>query len=102
MRVIWTNEALDRLSEIEDYIARDSPGRAETFVNHLIAKGNSLTQNPRRGRIVQEISHPDIREIITKNYRFVYRIKSDMIEILTVFEGHQLFRTEEFDFDSEN
>ena len=32
MKIRWTHEALERLIEIEDYISKDSPGRAVQFV----------------------------------------------------------------------
>lgn len=90
MNVIWTKEALERLYEIEEYIARDSFERAEQFVNYLIERGESITENPHIGRIVPEISNPEIREVLAKKYRIVYRIQSNFIVILTVFEGHKL------------
>ena len=64
MTVVWAKEALEKLSEIEKFIGRDSP----------------------------EISNPDIREIIVKKYRIIYRIRKQSVEILTVFEGHRLIR----------
>lgn len=36
MKVIWTREALEKLAEIEKFIARDSPRRAEKFKKGLI------------------------------------------------------------------
>jgi len=95
MKVEWTAEALDRLVEIEEFIAVDNPERARKFVDRLIEKGESLNQFPERGRIVAEFSMPKIREIIENNYRIVYRIKPSEVEILTVFEGHQLIRRDE-------
>lgn len=99
MTLIWTREALDKLDEIEEFIATDSPKRAETFVNYLIERGESISQNTRIGREVPEIMNPDIREIIVKKYRIVYRIKKEKIEILTVFEGHRLLRIDELKID---
>ena len=95
MKVVWTQEALDRLSDIEDFISQDSPQRAATFVNYLIQRGEEVPKNPRIGRIVPEISNPNVREIIAKKYRIVYRIQKNTIEILTVFEGHKLLSLEE-------
>ncbi len=46
--------------------------------------------NPFLGRQVPEINNKTIRELLFRNYRIVYKIKSDSIEILTVFEGHKL------------
>ena len=95
MKVIWSRQSLERLSEIEDFIARDSPERAGGFVDYLIERGNSVSRNPQIGRIVPEISNPSIREIIAKKYRIIYKVQQDTIEILTVFEGHMLLRLDE-------
>ncbi len=95
MNLIWSKEALERLSEIEEFIGRDNPERAETFVDYLISQGESILNNPLIGRILPEISNPDIREVIAKRYRIVYRITEGRIEILTVFEGHRLLRPDE-------
>jgi len=95
VRVVWTHEALDRLSDIEEFISQDSPQRAARFVNYLIQIGEGVSKNPRIGRIVPEISNPNVREIIAKKYRIVYKIQENEIEILTVYEGHKLLSLEE-------
>lgn len=95
MKVLWTLEALERLLEIENFIAQDSPKRARQFISALIEHGESLSENPRRGRTVPEISNPHTRELIVRNYRIVYRLRRDQIEILTVFEGHRSLRMDE-------
>jgi plasmid stabilization system protein ParE len=97
MKVVWTHEALVRLLEIEEFISKDSPGRARRFVDQIIERGESLSGKPRLGRVVPEISNPNIRELIFKNHRIVYRLKSKVIEILTVFEGHRLLRLDEIE-----
>ena len=99
MTVIWTKEALEKLSEIEEFIAMDNPERAESFVDYLIERGESISQHPKIGRVVPELLNPAIREIIVKKYRIVYRLKTDRIEILTVFEGYRLLREDELKVD---
>jgi toxin ParE1/3/4 len=47
MDIIWTQEALDRLIEIEDYISKDSPDRAVRFVDQIIGRAESLYEGPR-------------------------------------------------------
>jgi toxin ParE1/3/4 len=95
MKIRWTHEALLRLSEIEDFIAQDSPDRARQFVDQIIEHTESLPGNPFSGRTVPEISNPDMRELIFKKYRIVYQINGNDIDILTVFEGHRLLRLDE-------
>lgn len=92
MTTTWTREALQQLAAIEAFIARNNPQRAIAFVNYLIEQGELVALNPGIGRIVPELSNPDIREIIVKNYRLVYRKSRDKIEILTVYEGHKLLK----------
>jgi addiction module RelE/StbE family toxin len=95
MKIRWTHEALDRLIEIEEYISKDSPERAATCIDQIIEHAQSLSDKPRMGRIVPELANPDIRELVFKKYRIVYRLKATCIEILTVFEGHRLIRIDE-------
>lgn len=97
MRLSWTREALEQLVEIEDFIARDNPGRAVSFVDELISRAEALTDNPHIGRVVPEIARPEMRELIHRKYRIVYRVEGDHVEILTVFEGHRLLRLDELD-----
>lgn len=97
MRLKWTNEALMRLFEMEDFISQDSPERAGKFVDQIIEHAKTLSDKPLRGRTVPEISNPDIRELIFKKYRIVYRVKGNSLYILTVFEGHRLLRIDEIE-----
>jgi len=93
MKIMWTNEALARLREIKKYIAQNNPDRARLFIKKIIDRTDILSSNPQIGRVVPEISRPEIRELLFKNYRIVYRIKKDYIEILTVFEGNRLLNS---------
>ncbi|PIS45546.1 MAG: plasmid stabilization protein [Ignavibacteria bacterium CG08_land_8_20_14_0_20_37_9] len=95
MKLNWTKEALQRLQAIEDYIARDNIKAAGGFVDKLIYLAETLVDNPRKGRVVPELSIENIRELLHKNYRIVYLVKKNSIEILTVFEGHQLLKKDE-------
>lgn len=96
MEIIWSHEALERLIEIEEFIGRDSPARAVTFIDELIDHTETaLTHNPQIGRMVPEVARPEIRELIHRGYRVVYRTKEDAVEILTLFEGHRLLRLDE-------
>jgi len=95
MKILWTKEALIRLQEIEEYISRDNPIAAIEFVDKLISVAETLIDNPKKGRVVPELSLENIRELLHKNYRIVYLVKKSSIDILTVFEGHQLLKKEE-------
>lgn len=73
-KVILTAQSLDDLREIVSFIARDNPGRAKSFGNELIDRALTLAELPERGRVVPEISEPNVREIIHRSYRVIYEI----------------------------
>ena len=101
MKIFWTKEALLRLQEIEEYISRDNPIGAIEFVDKLITVAETIIDNPQKGRIVPELSLENIRELLYQNYRIVYLVKKNSVDMLTVFEGHQLLKKEEI-FKSNN
>jgi len=96
MKIMWTVEALARLGDIKKYIAQNNPDRERLFIQIIIDRTDILISNPQIGRVVPEISRPEIRELFFKKYRIVYRVKKNYIEILTVFEGHSLLNSIEF------
>jgi len=95
MKLVWTKEALLSLMEIDEYISRDNPSAAIAFVDKLISIAETIVDNPKKGRVVPELSLENIRELLYNNYRIVYLIKKSSVEILTVFEGHQLLKKKE-------
>ena len=95
MKVIWTEQAWERLLEIERFIARDEPRAAARLVDMLIDRGDALTDHPELGRRLPELPESGLRELIVDNYRLVYRRTPKAVEVLTVFEGHRLLRLDE-------
>ena len=90
-RIRWSPQALLDLESIRDYIARDSPLYAELVIRRLVAAVERLEAFPQSGRIVPERNAEDIREIIVKPYRIVYRLRPELVEIVTVFRASRLF-----------
>ena len=84
MYINWTQESLNKLIEIEEFIAEDNPEKAVLFIDYLIEQTDVIAQNPQIGRKVPEFSNPYIRELIIKNYRIVYRVDDKAIFILTI------------------
>jgi len=79
MQMIWTQEALEQVIEIEDYIATGNPERAAKFVDQLVENTESISNNPYVGRVVPEIANPEIKELIFHKYRIVYRLNEKRI-----------------------
>jgi plasmid stabilization system protein ParE len=90
MKLIWAPLALERVSEIAGYIARDRPVAAEQWVEELFAVVARLEQFPLSGREVPETRRPDLREVLHGSYRIIYRVESEQVSVLTVRHGRQL------------
>ena len=95
MKLRWTARASQDLKEIGHYIAEDNKIAARNWVERIRKQAQNICQTPFAGRVVSELGQEDIREIVFGNYRIVYRVSKEVLEVLTVFEGHRLFRSDE-------
>ena len=95
MKVVWSPLALERVEEIADYIAADNVDAARVFLIDIFAAVGRLRSFPQSGRVVPEVNRSDIREIIFKKYRVVYRVARQQVSILTVRHGKQRLPLEE-------
>ena len=84
MKVVWSAKALARLREIHDYIAQDSPQRAKTVVDRLTARSLTLAHPPLTGRRVPEYPEHDVREVLERPFRLIYRVRPGVIDIIVV------------------
>lgn len=95
MKIIWSPLAIDRASEIAEYIAQDKPSAAEIWINTVFSKVAQLKFSPEIGRVVPEIRNDQYRELIYGNYRIIYRIEKKRISILTIRHGRQILPIDE-------
>jgi len=95
VKIIWSSFAIDRVAEIAQYIALDSPNSAQKWVDLIFQVVERLERFPKSGRIVPEIKQDDFREIIHGNYRIIYRLQSESVSILTVRHGRQILPIDE-------
>jgi len=90
----WSPLAISRLSEVAKYISLDNPVTAQRWVNKVFAQVEKLSEFPGRGRMVPEVGDKTIREIISGNYRIIYRLKDQEISILTLRHVKQVLSIE--------
>lgn len=95
MKIVWSPLAVERASEIVDYIVQDKPPAAEKWIQTVFSKADQLRLNPEIGRIVPEINDRLFREIIYGNYRIIYHIETKQISILTIRYGKQILPIDE-------
>lgn len=84
MRVIWSAEAARLLREIVAYIANENPRAAQQVAARLLSRSRQLTALPDRGRRLPEYPAAELRELLERPYRIIYRITATRIEIVTI------------------
>ncbi|MBK8068192.1 MAG: type II toxin-antitoxin system RelE/ParE family toxin [Rhodanobacteraceae bacterium] len=87
----WTPGARRRLKEIETYIAeRGSPEIARSEAARLIRRTMTLQQPPLTGKRLRRYVNADVRQLLERPYRLIYRVTAERIEIITVLDYRQL------------
>ena len=94
MRVRWTENAIGHLVNIYEYIAINSPTYGRRMVDRITRRSEQIAEHPLSGRKVPEYEADDIRELIEKPYRIIYRIKPDQIDVIAVIHGARLLPDE--------
>jgi len=90
MTVHWTDNAVAHLLDIYEYISRDSNIYAKRMVDRITKRSEQIAGFPMSGRKVPEYESEQIREIIEKPYRIIYRIKQEQIDVLAVVHCSRL------------
>ena len=80
----YKQEAKEDLKEIKEYISRDSIYYANKTTEEIMNKVTYLSMFPYMGRKVPEYNNSNLRELIYKSYRILYKINSK-IYILNIF-----------------
>jgi toxin ParE1/3/4 len=91
-RLRWTRRAREDLVSIRAFITEESPNYAALVVGRIVGATDRLARFPESGRAVPEFAHPEVREVVYRPYRIVYRlVGSDEVHILTVHHAARAF-----------
>ncbi|HEX8168534.1 MAG TPA: type II toxin-antitoxin system RelE/ParE family toxin [Beijerinckiaceae bacterium] len=87
MKVIITTAAHADLTAIGEFIERDNPVRAASFVDELTSRCEDLADSPQRYPLLPRHAADGIRRRVYRGYLIIYRIRNDVIEVLRVVHG---------------
>ena len=90
MEIIFTDRFLTQVEECTDYIALDHIPTAIKWAEGVFDHCQKLSDQPESGRIVPEFRRPEIRELIHGSYRLVYELKTNQIDMLTIWHTRQM------------
>jgi len=89
VKLIWSEKAIISLELIAEYISKDSLFYAKETIRKIRSLTRKLKDFPYLGSIVPEYDRPDIKQLIYKSYRIIYKIDDGVITILTVISGYK-------------
>jgi plasmid stabilization system protein ParE len=75
-------------------LALNSPTYARRMVDRITQRSEQISTQPFYGRKVPEYETEDIRGLIEKPYRIIYRLKQDQIDVLASIHGAQILPEE--------
>jgi plasmid stabilization system protein ParE len=97
LKVVWTRLAVDRAYEQARYIAEDKPEAALRWLDGAFKATDRLESFPRSGRVVREVGSENLREVIYRSHRIIYRIEKNAVLILTLRGAAQRLDLKELD-----
>lgn len=88
MTIVWSPRAINHLTALRAYVARDNPSAASRVAASILAAVNRLADLPNiggPGRV------PGTRELVVPDTPYVipYRVRGGRLEIIAVFHGRQ-------------
>jgi len=86
--VVWSPQAVEHLTHLRSYIARDNPKAANRVATALLNAVELLAELPNLGRPGRVAG---TREMVVPGTPYVvpYRIRGDRLEVIAVFHGRQ-------------
>lgn len=73
--IIWSDESLDDIDSIAEFISRDSIHHAQRVVSEIVSIVEKIRTQPKMGRIVPELNQANIREHFIYSYRIIYELQ---------------------------
>ncbi len=92
-KIIWSPRAADDLEDICSFISKNSEYYASLVAERILDIVHKIPTHPYSGRKVPEYNLENLREKLYRNYRIVYRIKKDVVEIVTISHSSKLLVT---------
>ncbi len=90
MRLVWSPESRRNLLSIREFIGgQASVPRAAAMIERIRATARQLLTVPRAGRKIQPENRDDLRVTRARPFWIYYRIKADVIEIVTIVHFRQ-------------
>ncbi|MGK0238929.1 MAG: toxin ParE1/3/4 [Candidatus Pelagisphaera sp.] len=85
-KLVISNEAISDLDEIWDYIARDSPMKADSFINKIYQRCVDLSELDGVGRTRVEL-YPNFLSVPFRKYVIFFQRTESGLQIVRILHG---------------
>ena len=87
--IIWLPQAAQDLQGISDYIGGQSPAYADTMIDRILDAVEGLERFPNMGPRLSGMRKKgvELRQLVVRPFRIVYRVKYDRVIIVAVVHG---------------
>lgn len=92
MQVIFTEQAFRGLEEALAFIAdKVSEEKLSEITTRILDRTDELKTQPYQGQQEPYLSHlsPDYRRLIEDHYKIIYRVESNTVYIIDIFDSRQ-------------
>ncbi len=90
----WQEKAVDDLEQNHAYLSEYNPEAARRFAASILEAAEQLLLFPEMGPIADDLHPPDrYRSVVRGHHRLIYRIDSEVIWLLRVWDSRQDPRT---------
>lgn len=101
-KLIWTEKAIDDLSELAEYVAISDQVAAKRLVQRVLSSLARLEQHPESGRRLPELPLHNYREVISSPSRIVYRVEKDNVFVVRIIRQERDLRRLMIELNSKN
>jgi toxin ParE1/3/4 len=88
----WTARALVDLNRALEDLAEQASGIEHALYDEVMAKAASLATLSERGRLVPELHDQRTREVFVRDYRLMYEVRDDRVDIVAFVFGRRDFQ----------
>ena len=83
--VVWTDKALEHITEFIDGAREDTEETAKAYMRRLVDYVDILNTMPELGKDLEfKVLNYDLKQLIHKKHRIIYHLKGDNAVILAV------------------
>mgnify|MGYP002141199568 CR=1 FL=1 len=91
-RIRWSEPAIQSFEAICQYIEQFSAPFAKLLAREINLRVREIGHHPLMGRRVPEFPDKDYREVIFQDYRIIYRIREETVEIGLIWHGARVLQ----------